>query len=320
MAPAARRRRTTARSSPIAAILGPTASGKSALAIALAARLPVEILVADSRQVFRGLSIGTAKPSDADRAAVPHHLVDLVDPDEPFTVADWVRRARPLVDEIAGRGRIPLLVGGTGLYVSALLDGYDFAAQPWSPEIRERLVAELESDGLRALVERLTSFDPSAAQRTDLRNPRRVLRALERTEAGGRPSVPRSSAYPGRLALIGISRPRAELYRRINDRSARLFQAGLIAEVRGLLATGYRADSPALASHGYAEAVRHLAGQLTLEEAMASTARRTRQYAKRQTSWFRRDPRIVWIAAGDAPGCDQALAERARGLVDRLLA
>jgi len=306
--------------SPIAAILGPTASGKSDLAMGIAAQLPVEIMVADSRQVFRGLSIGTSKPSPAERRAVPHHLLDLVDPDEPFTVADWIGHARPSVDEIAGRGGIPLVVGGTGLYVSALLDGYDFASQPWSPEVRERLAAELETEGLAALGQRLVRLDPSTAERTDLRNPRRVLRALERVQAGGGPQEARATPYPGRLALIGIRRPRAELYRRIDARAAALFQSGLISEVQALLAAGHRADSAALSSHGYAEAVRHLAGVLTLDQAVQITARRTRQYAKRQLTWFRRDPRIVWVAAGERPASDPALVERTRELILRMLA
>jgi len=326
MAPAAGRQaadsRTRARvsgASPIAAILGPTGSGKSELAMAIAAQLPVEIMVADSRQVFRGLSIGTAKPSAADRRAVPHHLLDLVDPDAPFTVADWIRRARPLVDEIAGRGRIPLVVGGTGLYVSAFVDGYDIASQPCSPEIRERLVAELERVGLAVLGQRLLLADPGAAQRTDLRNPRRLLRALERAEAGGGPHEARATPYPGRLALIGVSRPRAELYRRIDARAAAFFEAGLVSEVQALLAAGHHPKSPGLSSHGYAEAVRHLSGDLTLDQAVQITARRTRQYAKRQVTWLRRDPRIVWVAAGERPASDPALVERTRELIVRLL-
>jgi tRNA dimethylallyltransferase len=327
MAPAASRRQPAGETpatkvappSPIAAIIGPTASGKSELAMAIAARLPVEILVADSRQVFRGLSIGTAKPSLADQRAIPHHLLDLADPDEAFTVADWLSLARTIVAEVATRGRLPLLVGGTGLYVSALLDGYDIASQPWSPELRERLSAELETEGLAALAERQGRLDPAAAEHIDLRNPRRVLRALERAEAGGGPQQPRATPYPGRLAMIGISRPRAELYRRIDARAEALFESGLVDEVQALLAAGHRADSAALSSHGYAEAVRYLAGELTLEQAIEVTARRTRQYAKRQLTWFRRDPRIVWIAAGERAASEPGLVEQARELIVRLL-
>ena len=328
MAPAAGRRglgregqaprRATA--APLAAIIGPTASGKSELAMAIAARLPVEILVADSRQVFRGLTIGTAKPSEADQRKVPHHLIDLADPDEPFTVADWLAHARPIVDEVAARGRIPLLVGGSGLYVSALVDGYDIASQPWSPELRERLAAELETEGLAALALRLERLDPRMASQTDLRNPRRVLRALERAEAGGGPQELGATPYPGRLALVGISRPRAELYRRIDARAEAIFEAGLVDEVQALLAAGHRSESAALSSHGYAEAVRHLAGKLSLEHALEVTARRTRHYAKRQLTWFRRDPRIVWIAAGERAASEPGMVEQGRELISRMLA
>ncbi|HET6380111.1 MAG TPA: tRNA (adenosine(37)-N6)-dimethylallyltransferase MiaA, partial [candidate division Zixibacteria bacterium] len=158
---------------PIAALVGPTASGKTELALALAHRLPIEIVVADSRQVYRGMDVGTAKPDAAARAAVPHHLLDVVDPDQPFTVHDWVTRARVLVPEIASRGRIPLVVGGTGLYVSALVDGYRLASGPPSPELRAELGAALEAEGLEAMAERLRRADPEAAARTDPRNPRR---------------------------------------------------------------------------------------------------------------------------------------------------
>jgi tRNA dimethylallyltransferase len=292
--------------------VGPTASGKSELAMAVAARVPVEILVADSRQVYRGMDIGTAKPDRAARSAVPHHLLDLVPPDEPFTVARWVTAARTLLPEIAQRDRLPLLVGGTGLYVSALLDGHEYAAQPWSPAVRARLAAELEAEGLPRLADRLTRTDPALAARTDLRNPRRVLRALERLEAGDGGAAPRATPYPGRVALVGLSRPRNELYRRISERAAWLFgHAGLLDEVRELLHAGYGPELAPMTGHGYREAMRHLAGDWTLERAIDATARRTRQYAKRQLSWFRRDPRITWLAVGAGHGDDRATVQRA---------
>ena len=315
MAPAARGRPPAP---PLAAIVGPTASGKSELAMALAARQPLEILVADSRQVYRGMEIGTAKPTPADRAAVRHHLIDLVDPHERFSVADWLDRARLTVPEVAARGRLPLVVGGTGLYVSALVDGFEIDTQPWSPELRERLAAELEADGLASLAARLSRLDPRTAGRTDLRNPRRVLRALERVEAGGGQG-PRADPYPGRLALLGIWRPREVLYRRIDERAEALFQAGLLDEVAGLLAAGYSPDLAPLSAHGYREAARYLAGEWSLEQALVITARRTRQYAKRQLSWFRRDPRIVWLDAGDGRASDRTFVERALDLLRRLL-
>jgi tRNA dimethylallyltransferase len=302
----------------ILAVVGPTASGKTELAMALARRLPLEIVVADSRQAYRGMDVGTAKPDATARASVPHHLLDLVDPDEPFTVAQWVAQARQLLPEIAARGRQPLLVGGNGLYVAALVDGHDYGVQAWSPEVRERLTGELEADGLEALAERLREVDPETAARTDLRNPRRVLRALERAEAGGGGAV-RADPYPGRVGLIGLSRPREVLYRRIDERARWLFEhGGLLDEVRRLLAAGYGPELAPMTGHGYREAARHLAGEWTVEQATEITARRTRQYAKRQLSWFRRDPRIAWLPAGARPADEPSLVDAAADALRRL--
>jgi tRNA dimethylallyltransferase len=306
--------------SPLVAVVGPTASGKTDLALALARHLPVEILVADSRQVYRGMDIGTAKPDPAARAAVPHHLLDLVEPDEPFTVAQWVELGRGLIPEVAARGRLPLVVGGTGLYVASLIEGHDYAAQAWSPEVRRRLTDELEARGVTPLAERLRALDPQAAGRIDLRNPRRVLRALERVEAGGGGVSPRVAPYGGRLALIGLERPREVLYRRIDARAAWLFANGLLDEVRSLRDRGYGADLRPMTGHGYGEALRVLAGEWSVEQAIEVTARRTRQYAKRQLTWFRRDPRIVWLPGGDRPADDPALVARAVDLVRRMVA
>ena len=316
MAPAPGREATSR--PPLVALVGPTGSGKSDLALALADRLPAEILVADSRQVYRGMDLGTAKPTPEQRAAVPHHLLDLVAPDEAFTAAQWVELARTTLHDVAARGAVPLVVGGTGLYVTALVDGYDFAAQAWSPELRADLARRLESEGLAALAADLRRADPAAAARTDLRNPRRVLRALERALAGGGGEPVRRESWPGRVALLGITRPRETLYRRIDERAAAMFAAGLVDEVRGLLAAGYGPELPPMSGHGYREAARVAAGEWSIEEAIATTARHTRQYAKRQLSWFRGDPRIVWLAAGDAPSDDPALVERAIDLVRRL--
>ena len=302
---------------PIAALVGPTGSGKTELALALAERLPIEILVADSRQVYRGMNVGTAKPDAAARAAVPHHLLDLVDPDQPFTVADWVARARDLVPRIAERGHLPLVVGGTGLYVSALIDGFRLEKQPFSPEMRLSLREELASEGLTALIDRLRALDPESAARTDLRNPRRVLRALERAQAvgGATAELVTSEPYPGSVVMLGISRPRDDLYRRIEARVARLFEGGLIEEVRALLAAGFDASLSPMTGHGYREAARMVLDGWPLEVAIGQTARHTRQYAKRQLSWFGRDTRIVWLEAGAGPGDAPPIVQRA---VDQL--
>jgi tRNA dimethylallyltransferase len=313
-------RRHAAPSSPLAAIVGPTASGKTDLALALARRLPIEILVADSRQVYRGMDVGTAKPDAAARAAVQHHLLDLVEPDQPFSVADWLTRARTLIPEVAARGNLPLLVGGTGLYVSALLDGYELPGQAPSPELRRQLLDELEADGLAPLAARLAELDPEAAVRTDLRNPRRVLRALERATAGGGGAVmPRATSYPGRVAVLGISRPREVLRARIDARVAWMFGHGLLDEVRALLDAGDDPQLGPMSGHGYREAARVLAGEWDVERAMEVTARHTRQYAKRQLSWLRRDARVVWLAAGDRPAEEEALVARADSLLRALL-
>jgi tRNA dimethylallyltransferase len=299
-------------------VVGPTASGKTELALALADRIPLEIVVADSRQVYRGMDIGTAKVPVLARRRVPHHLIDIADPDEPFTVADWVDRARAVIPEIASRDRLPLLVGGTGLYVSALVDGHDYAGQSWSPELRQRLTEELETDGLEPLLVRLEAADPITAAAIDVRNPRRVVRALERAEAGGSGS-PRASAYAGKIALVGLDRPREVLYRRIDERASRLFEEGLLDEVRRLQAAGYGPELRPMTGHGYAEAAAHLAGEWTLDEAVAVTARRTRQYAKRQLTWFRRDPRVAWIGVGDGPADADEVVDQAERVLSTAL-
>lgn len=300
-------------------MVGPTASGKTELALAISRHLPVEILVADSRQVYRGMDVGTASPDAAARAAVPHHLLDVVDPDEPFTVADWVRRTRRLVDEIAARGRVPMLVGGTGLYVSALVDGHDYAGQARSSEGRATLAEELLTSGLAPLAERLRRLAPEVAAGIDLRNPRRVLRALERLEAGER-GAPGGTPFEGPVALVALDRPRDVLYRRIDQRARRLFLAdGLLDEVRRLLQAGHGPELRPMSGHGYHEAIAHLGGQLGLEEAIERTARRTRQYAKRQLTWFRHDPRVRWLAAGDRPADEPALVDEALACFRRAL-
>ena len=302
-------------------MVGPTAAGKTDLSLALADQVSCEILVADSRQVYRGMDIGTAKADAMARRRVPHHLLDLVEPDQPFTVAQWVELARGRVPEIAARGRLPLVVGGTGLYVTALVDGFDFASQPWSPEVRQRLAAEFEAEGLPVLADRLARLDPASAARTDLRNPRRVLRALERAELVGHAAAGTVGfdPYPGRLALLGLRRPLAVLDRRIGERAEAMFHGGLLDETRAFLERGLDPALPALTGHGYAEAARHLAGEWSLEQAIDVTTRRIRRYARRQMSWFRRDRRIAWFDAADRPADDTPLVRQGSDLLNRLL-
>jgi tRNA dimethylallyltransferase len=304
------------RSPPIGALVGPTASGKTDLALAVARQVPLEILAADSRQVYRGMDVATAKPDAAARAAVPHHLIDLAAPDQPFSLADWLATAQALIPQVAARGRLALLVGGTGLYVTALVEGYQLDATPPSPQLRRALAEELEQSGIGSLAERLARVDPAAAGRTDLRNPRRVVRALERAaDHDGGSAVASAEPWRGPLVLVGLRRPMAVLRRRIAQRAAWFFANGLLDEVRSLLAAGYGPGLPPMSGHGYREAARHLAGEVDLDEAIALTVRRTARYAKRQMTWLRRDSRITWLDAGDGPADDPIIVQQAVSLL-----
>jgi tRNA dimethylallyltransferase len=260
------------------------------------------------------MDIGTAKPSAAARAAIPHHLLDLAAPDERFTVADWVQHARSAIAEVAHRGRTPMLVGGTGLYVSALVEGHRYTGRPERAQ-RERLIARLDDDGLGALVEALERTAPEVAVAIDRTNPRRVIRALERAEEGDR--TPSASPYPGEVVLVGLRRPRGVLNERIDTRARELFANGLLDEVRRLLAAGFSAELAPMTGHGYGEAMRHLAGEWTVEEAIEVTARRTRQYAKRQMTWFRNRLSVTWLDVGDAPSDDPSIVTQALEVLRR---
>jgi tRNA dimethylallyltransferase len=282
-----------------AALIGVTASGKSALAIELARRLPgIELVSVDSMQVYRGMDIGTAKPTPADRAEVPHHLLDLADPTDEFTVAMFQRAFRDAIADIEGRGHRALLVGGTGLYLRAAIDDLDIPGR--FPEVRDELEAEPDTV---ALHRRLTGLDPVAATRMEPTNRRRVIRALEVTLGSRRPF----SSYgpglddhpPSRFALLGVWLPRAVVAERIAARYRAQMEAGFLDEVRALASHGLgRTASQAL---GYKELLAHLAGECGEVEALDLAVRRTRRFARRQRVWFRRDPRITWVGAGDDP-------------------
>ena len=287
------------------ALVGPTASGKSTLALAAARALgDVEIVSCDSMQVYRGLDIGTAKPSPAERAAVPHHLVDIVDPDdEDWSVARFQEEARKVVAEIEGRGRRALLVGGTGLYFQAVVDDLRIPAE--DPDVRAELEARTnEPGGIAAAYAELTERDPAAAERIDPHNARRIVRALEVIRVTGEPfssfgpgiGMFGPSAFPLRIA--GVWLPRRVLAERIVSRVAAMRDQGLVAEVEGLRGRMSRTAAQAI---GYREVLRHLDGDATLDEALDEAARRTRSFARRQRMWFRRDPRIVWYATARNP-------------------
>ncbi|HEY65688.1 MAG TPA: tRNA (adenosine(37)-N6)-dimethylallyltransferase MiaA [Caldilineae bacterium] len=283
---------------PLIAIVGPTAVGKTALSLDLAEAIDGEIVSADSRQIYRYMDIGTAKPTPAERARVPHHLLDVVDPDQTLTLAQYQRMAYAAIEEIHRRGRVPLLVGGTGLYVRAVLEGLRIPEVPPQPELRAQLQAEAAEKGAQALHDRLAALDPVAAARIDPRNVRRVIRALEVCLVTGRPisELQQASPPPYRILRVGLTRPRAELYARIDARVDAMIEAGLVGEVRSLLARGYGPDLPAMSGLGYRQICRYLAGEVTLEEAVREIKRKTRRFVHQQQTWFRPDdPRIRWF-------------------------
>lgn len=282
---------------PLLALVGPTAVGKTALSLELADALGGEVVSADSRQIYRYLDIGTAKPTLAERARAPHHLIDIVDPDQPLTLAEYQRLAYAAIAEIHARGRLPLLVGGTGLYVRAVLEGLQIPAVPPDAALRTRLEEEAAAAGAPALHARLAAIDPTAAARIDPRNVRRVMRALEVCLVTGRPLSAQQGAAPPpyRILRIGLTRPRPQLYARINARVDAMIAAGLVDEVRDLLARGYSPHLPALSGLGYRQIIRHLAGELSLEEAIQEIKRKTRRFVHQQQTWFHPDdPRIHW--------------------------
>jgi tRNA dimethylallyltransferase len=285
-------------------ILGPTGSGKTSLSVALAKQFDGEIVSCDSVAVYRGLEIGSAKPSAEQRALVPHHLLDVVAPDAFYTAGDYAREARTAIADIAGRGKVPMVTGGTGLYLRALLQGL-FAGPQRSSALRERLLRRAETRGPAGLHRILKRLDPASAARIHANDVAKVIRAIEVTLAA---SQPMSEAWKqGREALsgyrilrIGLDPERAGLYERINARARAMFAEGLVEETRDLIARYGR--PPALSSLGYLQAALYLEGELTLEQAVAAASQGHRNYAKRQLTWFRREPEVCWLRGfGDDP-------------------
>ena len=298
-------------------LVGPTAVGKTAAAIELAERLEAEVVSADSRYLYRGLDIGTAKPTPAELARVPHHLVDVTTPDQPWSLSQYQAAAYAAIEGIRGRGRLPLLVGGTGQYIRALTEGW--VLPPGEPDgaVRAGLESALVQEGLPALVDRLRALDPESAAQVDLRNPRRVVRALEVVLATGESfsAQRRKQPPPYAVVVLGLTRPRPELYARLDARIDQMLADGLVEEVRGLAARGYGWHLPAMSALGYRQVGAYLRGEATLAEAVAQLRRDTRQFVRRQANWFKpADPAIHWFRAG--PG---AVAEMAALATDLFL-
>jgi tRNA dimethylallyltransferase len=288
---------------PLLALVGPTASGKTALGLSVALELDAEIVSADSMLVYRGMDIGTAKPTRADQARVPHHLVDLIAPSEPFSVARYQVLAREAIAGIRADRRRPLLVGGSGLYVRAAVDPLVFPGT--DPEIRSELEREAAALGPARLYARLADLDPVAAAKIEPGNLRRIVRALEVPALTGRTFGSFAEAWerydPAGVRVAGLSVPAEVLGERIRSRVEAMVQRGWLEEVRRLVGQGFGGWLTASQAIGYAELARHLEGTLALEEALELTMRRTKALARRQMSWFRRDPRIRWFEVGEDP-------------------
>jgi tRNA dimethylallyltransferase len=289
---------------PLVVVVGPTAVGKTALSVRLAEEVGGEIVSADSRQVYRGMDLGTAKATVDEWARVPHHLVDVVDPDQTLSLAQYQEMAYVAIDGILARGGVPFLVGGTGQYVRAVVEGWQVPRVPPDRELRRELYAQAEEDGAEALHARLQALDPVAAARIDPRNVRRVVRALEVSLITGRPisEQQRRSPPPYRILTIGLAMPRPQLYRRIDQRVERMIEAGLEEEIRRLVAAGYGFDLPAMSGVGYGQFAPYLAGEATLHDVAREIKRATRRFVRHQGNWFRRDdPRIRWFDASPDP-------------------
>lgn len=294
---------------PIVAVVGVTASGKSGLALDLAERLDGEIVNTDAMAVYRGMDIGTATVPPSERRGIPHHLLDLLDVTEPLSVADFQRRARAVIEELRGRDTTPVLVGGSALYTRAVLDRFEFPGT--DPAVRARWEAALAEVGPSALHARLRDVDPDAAERILPDNGRRIVRALEVVEITGRPfsaSLPRLEYAAAGTVQIGIDIDRATLDLRIGSRVAAMFDAGLVQEVERLLDAGLAQGRTAREAIGYRQVAAYLRGETTLDQAQEETVRATRRFARRQDSWFRKDPRIHWVAFDDPERVERALS------------
>lgn len=306
---------------PLLVIVGPTAVGKTALSLRLARDFDGEIVSADSRQIYRGLDIGTAKVTPEEQAAAPHHLLDVVEPDEIVTLANFQERAYAGIDAIHRRGRLPILVGGTGQWVWAVVEGWGIPRVPPDPALRAELEALAQAIGLQAFHEQLAAVDQQAAGKIDPRNVRRVIRALEVYQKTGRPisEHQRKSPPPYHVSMIGLTMPRERLYDRIDRRIERMLERGLVAEVKRLVEAGYGWDLPAMSGLGYRQIGQYLRGEVSLAEAVALLKKETRRFVRQQSTWFRLDDnRINWFDVGQGverlyPAISEAVRSNLRG-------
>lgn len=291
---------------PLIAVVGPTASGKTALSLAIAKKFSGEIISADSRQVYKDMEIGTEKIPPDQMQGIKHHLLNIIRPDQDFTLADYKRYAIKAINEIHIRQKVPILCGGTGLYLNAVIENYQIPKVPPQFDLRQKLTQYYEENGPQALHKLLEERDPQAAARIHPNNARYVIRALELYESGHEPSAPQKGEKTFQVFTVGIDWPRETLYERINERVHHQIDRGLLDEVKTLLEKGYAPNLPALSSIGYAELIEFLNGDVTLEEASENIKKNTRNYCKRQLTWFRRYRDIHWI---DGPALSSELLQ-----------
>ena len=288
----------------IVVIAGPTATGKTRLAVALAKRFGGEVISADSMQIYKSMNIGSAKPTAEEMDGVPHHLIDVAEPGEPFSVARFVELAQSAAEDILARGRLPVLAGGTGLYISSFVDNVQFTQSETDFALRGRLFAEAEAYGCNALHRRLVEIDPQAAEKIHPNNVKRVVRALELYETTGLTITEqneRSKSEPPLYSpvMLALTAERDILYERINHRVDLMEQAGLFAEVEALRASGCTRDMQSMQGIGYKEVFAHLEGEISWEDCLELVKKNSRNYAKRQLTWFKRDPRYHWLDCMD---------------------
>lgn len=303
---------------PLIVVVGPTAVGKSALALRLASSLGGEIVSADSRQIYRYMDIGTAKSTPQEQAQVRHHLIDVVDPDDEYTLAHFQADAYRAIDDVLARGRLPLLVGGTGLYVRAVVEGLRIPRVAPQPELRAELAERARREGPDSVHRELRALDPTAAERIDPRNVRRVIRALEVCYTAGVPisHLQTSNPPPYRTLIIGLTADRETLFRRIDVRVDEQLAAGLVEENRRLLAMGYGYDLPSMSGLGYRQIGMYLRGEVDLLRAVEILKFETHRFARQQFTWFRLDdPRIRWLESG--PGAPERALALVREFVDK---
>jgi tRNA dimethylallyltransferase len=304
----------------VIAVVGPTAVGKSELALHLAQYFPAEIISADSRQVYRYMDIGTNKPTPAERESVPHHLIDVVEPDEDFSLAMYHQLANAALKAIRQKGKLPLLVGGSGLYVWSLVEGWKIPQVPPDQERRRQLEARAEQEDSQSLYQELQDIDPTAAVKINPSNTRRIIRALEIYDVIGQPSsqLQRKEAPDFPILLIGLTQERSELYRSIDWRVDKMIQRGLVEEVEQLLKKGYSPSLPSMSGIGYKQIVQFLRGEMTLPEAIDKIKYETHRLARHQYAWFRLgDSRIHWFdTSGEEAKGKFATLNKVKGLVE----